>query len=326
MLSDFQSRMDEGVSNIAFHMARQVSLRHDLEHVCLRPYRRLVGPDFWRAIRRFRPDIIHFVPGPTLKCFLMVKALKMACPGARTVMSAAHPAFPAWSKGIIKRLAPDAILAQSPESRKMFAELGFNTRFVLGGVDTDRFVPVSPQARLQLRKKHGVPENDWVALHVGPLKRGRNVLSLNELARDGVKVIVVGSLTVPAQSDVQSELVQGGCVVWHRYFDNIAEVYGLADCYVFPTVDRDNCVETPLSVLEAMSCNLPVVSTRFRALPHMFQDGDGLLFVGNQREMLSAVHSVRSNGVVCRTREKVSPYSWARVGEVVEETYREVTA
>ena len=151
MLSDFQSRMDEGVGNTAFHIARQVSLRHDLEHICLRPLSKLVGPGFWRTVRRFHPDIIHFVPGPTLKSFLMVKALKIACPGARTVMSAAHPAFPAWSKGVIKRLAPDAILAQSPQSRDMFAELGFNTRFLPGAVDTDRFMPVSPQARAQLR-------------------------------------------------------------------------------------------------------------------------------------------------------------------------------
>lgn len=326
MLSDYQSRMDEGVNNIAAHMMEHVGGVHEIRHECLRPYRRLLRPGFWNSVRRVRPDIIHFVPGPTLKSFLLVKALQMVCPKAKTVMSAAHPAFSRRWKSLIRRLAPDLILVQSPESRRMFAEMGFRTWFVPGGVDTDRFLPVTQEAKRQLRMRYGLPPDEFVVLHVGPLKRGRNLLAFRALVEKGVTVLVVGSLTVPSESDVKQELLDSGCTVWHRYFENISEVYGLADCYVFPTLDRDHCVETPLSVLEAMSCNLPVVSTPFRALPHMFQEGDGLIFCRDEAAMLQALRGIRSGSVPCNTRAKVSEYTWDKVGEAIERAYREVVA
>lgn len=324
MFSDFQSRMDEGVNNIAVHMARHAAQYHDIRHECLRPYTHMLGAGFWNSLREYAPDIIHFVPGPTLKSFLLVKALKLSSPRSRTVMSAAHPAFGERAKPLIRRMPPDMMLVQSPESEREFSDMGFRTRFVPGGVDTGKFQPVSPEARRQLRAKYELPADDFVVLHVGPLKKGRNVLALKALVADGVRVVVVGSLTVPHESDVKRDLENAGCVVWHRYFDNIAEVYGLADCYIFPTFDRDNCIETPLSVLEAMSCNLPVVSTPFRALPHMFEEGDGLFFFREVSEMRQAFQAIRANGAFHNTRAKASRYTWDKVGEIVSRAYCEV--
>ena len=62
---------------------------------------------------------------------------------------------------------------------------------------------------------------------------------------------------------------------------NIEEVYALSDCYVFPTppMNKINSIEIPLSVLEAMACNLSVITTKFGALPKVFEEGDGLIFV-----------------------------------------------
>ena len=36
---------------------------------------------------------------------------------------------------------------------------------------------------------------------------------------------------------------------------------------MFSTVDPKACIETPLSVLEALSCNIPVITTKFGSLP-----------------------------------------------------------
>ena len=65
-----------------------------------------------------------------------------------------------------------------------------------------------------------------------------------------------------------------------EYITHLEEIYALSDCYVFPTTDRRYCVEMPLSVLEAMSCNLPMLTTRFGALPGVFEEASGLIVRG----------------------------------------------
>jgi len=62
-----------------------------------------------------------------------------------------------------------------------------------------------------------------------------------------------------------------------EYVPNIEEIYNLADCYVFPTFKRHNCIDMPLSVMEAMACNIPVISTKFGGLPKIFKEGNGLI-------------------------------------------------
>jgi glycosyltransferase involved in cell wall biosynthesis len=73
-----------------------------------------------------------------------------------------------------------------------------------------------------------------------------------------------------------------------------------------------------------MSCNLPVVSTRFGALPRIFDDGDGLFFADGRQDLVEAVGRVRAGSVQSRTRAKVLPYSWAHVVERLAAAYGEL--
>jgi glycosyltransferase involved in cell wall biosynthesis len=74
----------------------------------------------------------------------------------------------------------------------------------------------------------------------------------------------------------------------------------------------------PLSVLEAMACNLPVVTTRFGGLADCFADGDGFRFVDSAARIAGSVESVRDE--VSRTREKAAPYTWSGVvGQLLSE-------
>lgn len=325
MVSDYMGIKDEGVRNTAFYLARELTQDHELLHVCLMPRWSLLKPGFWKRVGAFKPDLIHFVPGPTFKSFLLVKAFKRCYPPARTVMSAAHPAVSPLFRRFIPWVKPDLVLTQSPESQAMFSRLGCATRFLPGGVDTAKFVPVSRETQLQLRRKYGIAEDKWVVMHAGPVQVGRNLRVFNRLqAEAGIQVLIIGSLSVPADRKIYHSLVKGGCLVWHRYLENMAEIYALADCYVFPTLNRDNSIEMPLSVMEAMACNLPVLSTRFRALPHVLTPGDGLSFIAGESELVAEVLRQKRDGVSARTREKVSGFTWKAAAARLELIYDEV--
>lgn len=60
-----------------------------------------------------------------------------------------------------------------------------------------------------------------------------------------------------------------------------------------------------MSVLEAMSCNLPVISTRFGALTRVFSEDNGLFFVGNN-EFDQIIKKIKNDNIEIKTREKFS--------------------
>jgi glycosyltransferase involved in cell wall biosynthesis len=191
-------------------------------------------------------------------------------------------------------------------------------------VDVGRFVPASPARKRRLREKHGIARDRLVILHVGPLIRRRHVELLAGLQNVERQVMIVGRM--PVDQQVHKALLEAGCIVLTEYVEHIEELYALADCYVFPTppAHRGASIEMPLSVLEAMSCNLPVFTTRFGALPRAFDEGEGLVFVDSDDDLAGELHRV-VNGLEPRTRDKVLLYSWDSVVDSLGGIYEEIS-
>lgn len=143
--------------------------------------------------------------------------------------------------------------------------------------------------------------------------------------QEDTEVLIVGSTTIKKEMKAYNELKKLGFKIIDEYIHNIEEIYGLADCYVFPTFSENYCVEMPLSVMEAMSCNLPVITTRFRALPRIFEEGDGLFFVDNEDEIFEKIEELKSNDKLkVETRKKVLKYSWTNVVNQLTAIYSRV--
>lgn len=47
--------------------------------------------------------------------------------------------------------------------------------------------------------------------------------------------------------------IRGNITIIDTYLRNVQEVYQLADVYLFPVQEIENCIDIPLSVLEAAS-------------------------------------------------------------------------
>ena len=229
-------------------------------------------------------------------------------------------------------IKPDLILVQSDEMEHMFKSMKCRTEFLpMGGVDIEKFNPNLKKIKDELREKYRVDKNKFVILHVGSIKKGRNVLLLKNLQEKDVnnQVIIVGAVSTGTNQEVLYQLEKAGCIVWKKYFEHIEEIYTISDCYVFPVVlKKDNMgrvsadsIEMPLSVLEAMSCNLPIISTRFGGLSRAFYEGDGLFFVDGEDDFAATLENIRCDILTVKTREKVLPYSWESIGKKLEEIY-----
>ena len=255
---------------------------------------------------------------------MLLRIFKARCPGAKIVVSALQPPLGAGlARTVMCRLKPDLVLVQAEATERLVQRLSCGTAFLLNGVDTARFSPALADRKKAFRSKYSVAQEKFVVHHVGSIKENRNLLVFREIqAQKDVQVIIVGNTTFAAEGRVCTVLKESGCIIWRTYFENLEEIYRLADCYVFPAIDKSSCIEMPLSVLEAMSCNLPVISTRFGALTRLFpRDGSGLIFAHTAPEMITAIGEVR-RGLDVKNRERVTSYSWEGVGKQLQEVYR----
>jgi glycosyltransferase involved in cell wall biosynthesis len=101
--------------------------------------------------------------------------------------------------------------------------------------------------------------------------------------------------------------------VLEGYQPRVEELYRLADCYVFPPVSTDHAIAMPLSVLEALASDLPVVSMRFGALAERFENSEALKLVDTPQELVQEALKPRAGPP--DSRRLVQSYSWEAIGE-----------
>ncbi|MDM7999868.1 MAG: glycosyltransferase family 4 protein [Dehalococcoidia bacterium] len=325
-------RLDEGIARVAHELASGLAKHHEVLTLfslgdvvetenLVRITSNRIGLDLrLRArIRSFRPDVIlYIVRGPATPAALLfgkilgsywqAAAVAILAPQTRSLRSG-------WARKCAAFLNPGLILTTSTTDRTEFSRVGCPAEFVPLGVNVDAFTPATQDVKRALRHKYGLPEGQFVVLHVGHIQQGRNIGALGCLQKSDTQVLVAASTFSQANASLARQLQAQGVRFLNQYFDRVQEMYQLADVYVFPTVSEEACIGQPLSVLEAMACNLPVVSTKFGGLPDLFPvDGDGLYYADSPSDIAAKTVYVREHlsSIQPRTRELVKPYSWER--------------
>jgi glycosyltransferase involved in cell wall biosynthesis len=194
---------------------------------------------------------------------------------------------------MMRALGPDLILTQAHDTEQFYQSLGLQTHYLPNGVDTRRFAGVSRDERARLRRQYELPATRRIVLHVGHLKRRRNVTDLTILQDSDTQVLIVTSPTTQPDPGVREELEQAGVLVWSHYLPRIEELYQMADVYVFPVDDREHCIEMPLSVMEAAAVGLPIVSKAFGALPRIYPERSSFLYYYYSAELPKLVRQIQ---------------------------------
>lgn len=294
--------------------------------------REMFRKDCLLKLRRFAPEIVHYLHGPTIRSLMILEGLKLLL-GSETkiIVSATRPYFSKYSRWAIPFLRPDLVLTQSTPFEAFFKGKGCKVNFMPNGVDCNKFDIVSKSEKRALRQKLSLPEDKIIVLHVGHIKTNRELDIFKKVQQiDSLQVVIVGGTTEKSDENVKQDLQRSGVLVFHEYFEDISIIYKASDLYVFPIKDTgDNLPDTynqvgaidlPLSALEAMACNLPVVTTPFGALPRLFNQGSGLHYVEDEEDIIACVKNFSYENV-CRTREIVLPYDWGQIVSRIETEY-----
>lgn len=320
ILGSYSNRLDEGMANVSYYIYE--NLRLEYATVSLLNVQNVFSLRFWRDILAARPNIIHFCPGPTPRGLLLVKLIRLIS-GSRSVVSATQPILPKYFKIIARLLRPDIVIVQSRKSENLFKGMNYKTAFIPNGVDTDKFMPVNCERKIELRMKFGFDEKDFIILHIGALRNARNQKALLQLTDEKVLLVLSTNKSSPSDAAELKRFVKSNFTIWTEYFPNIHELYSIADVYIFPVFEELGSIEIPLSVLEAMSCNLPVISTRYGGLSTILEEGEGLFFIDRQEQIPELVSEIKRGNYKIDTRKKIEPLSWKNIVKEMSYVYED---
>lgn len=320
LVGDMSGNIDEGMKKVTYNIYTELSKNNKV--IVVKPLELIRNKT---KINEFNPDIIHYITGPSIFSFFLLKIGAFGLKKVKTVVSISHPQklFP---KYFITLLKPNMAIVQSDDMHKFFSNLGINTAKICNGVDLKSFSPVDSRQKSYLRSKYGIDDDKFVILHVGNIRDGRNLYPLIKLAKTSeFQVVVVASTTIKKDVKLYNDLVASNILVIDYYVENIAEIYNLSDLYLFTVRKRPFAIEVPLSVMEALACNIPVITFPFAGLDCFFRERDGLYFVDSDDEMVQIVnqlyHISIENKINLIPRDIVSGYSWGMVATQIQSTY-----
>lgn len=142
-------------------------------------------------------------------------------------------------------------------------------------------------------------------VYVGRVTKEKGMRELITASGDlpGKEFIVVGprdddSITFPQDSNIT--------VMGKKPHEEAVEIMKQSDVLVLPSYSEG----FPLSVLEAMSCGLPIIATNVGSIPDMIGSSGGVLTeIGNSLQIVEAIKTLENK----KTREKMSAYNIEKV-------------
>ena len=274
--------------------------------------RGLISAALKEELDRFGPDVIIYVPTAcaTLGALVRHRRLALMADVPCALLSLQSREYPFLIRRcVLPRLRPWRMIVLSHSAAHSYRAVGFNVVETRPGVDMERFRPSTGAERGGLRQLLGLDDDLPIALHVGHLAAYRNLEQLESLARSGHwRVVMVASTANPPDPEIRASLERAGVVVRREFVTHIENYYRAADLYVFPVCHGSGAIEFPLSVLEAMACDLRIVTTPFGALPEHFVDGGGLCYVEGNLPIGDAAMRVSNEQVA--TRAMLSEFTW----------------
>jgi glycosyltransferase involved in cell wall biosynthesis len=327
---------DEGMKNIAILLLNQLEKNKDVLSITnhtnnvegfdikkVRLNKLFINHELRKSVADFAPDVILYLPESsiTFNSFIRAKSLKLMHRSSRVaILGVKCREYNAVQKGLIKCiLKPDLLFLLSRPGEKSFTAESLFVKVLPPAVDSRRFAPVTEEEKYRIRSAFNIKPNRWVALHVGHVRSTRNIQCLMDIQDiEGVQVVVVDSTSTPTEDPLLMQLVKKGMLVIREFQPDIADIYNMSDIYIFPVLNRIAAIDMPLSVLEAMSCNLPVITSRFGTLVERFEEDPFFRYFKSPGELVDIVKSTMTlNNRENRNREKVSQFSWEKFSEEV---------
>jgi glycosyltransferase involved in cell wall biosynthesis len=202
----------------------------------------------------------------------------------------------------------EAFSAISPEIASEWTSSGIpqnKVHLIPNSVDTTRFLPVDPAQKFRLRHKLDLPYSAIIAVYTGRLVSYKGLPLLLKVWKEIsckhenslLLLAGTGGLDIHnCESELREYVKTNGLEHAIRFLGavrNVSEYLQAADLFVFPS-END---AFPSSVVEAMACALPVITTPVGALKTIVSDRETGLIIqpGNHPQLFEALDVMLSD-------------------------------
>lgn len=308
LIKKIKSKDTTDVYVVTYERSSKLSDRH------INANKLLLNRELISIIRKRKEEVLYIpFPARSIATSLRIFILSLFSSKGLRVIWVQKSSLNFLSKMLI-RLSCAKIVVLSRDSKDHFSKVLKADRifYLKTGVDTKKFAPVSPEVQKFLKRKYSLDPERPVVLHVGHLKQGRNMAQLLKLDPNNQILIVLSTLFKNDADEELRDLFMNvpNVFIIEEYLPDIQEVYQLSDVYFFPVVNSGNCIDVPLSCLEAASCNKPIVTTAYGEMKE-FSGKDGFFFIDSfDKERLNQLIREGLNAVNTDVRSSIIEYDW----------------
>ena len=319
---------DEGIKKFSQELYKMLRRRSDIEvkkilinKMSFVPRKTFFSSLLRKELRREDPDIVIYIPraSATMMSLFRSYLLQRYHPRSRKVLfSLQCRELPDFASRLFNSSfrCSLTIFTLEKEYSDYLERIGFRTYLITPGVDHAKFTPISAETKKNLRRKWSLPEKGKVGLHVGHITAGRGLDLLIELKNTiEIEILVVASSAFPPDSKLERKLKEKGIRVIRKYIPPIQELYQAADVYLFTSTHRGAVIDMPLSIIEAMAVNLPVVTFPIGSVKYLNEDQERGFFVAHDREEFFKKTVIALGMDTVSTWEIAKRFDWNRTVE-----------
>lgn len=251
VIGTVNGQVNEGMRNVATHLAREFEKEHRVVYSGLREIPRI-------ACRSSRADVTMIFARASRRVYSLGWLVSRLCPNTWIVL-VQKPEEGFLEKNRRRPLGCHYLSIAEGDMDQLETLPGRQKRVFSVGIDPGKFCPVSKERQRRLKEKYGLDPDRPLVLHVGHCSKGRGLEDFARIHTAQRMVVASGMFEDPKVMEI---LRQAGVKIYKGYLEHVEEVYQMADAYLFPTRSGDYVISVPLSVMEALSCGVPVMGYR----------------------------------------------------------------
>lgn len=234
---------DEGAKVTALNLIRSYKKKYPCDIItininCKLPFdhnnfrlnKLLFNKTFYNNIRFSQHNKILYIPNASITpaTFVRAKLLRFYTGKEVNILSLQPVKYSFPAKIMVSAICPTSVIIQSSILAKKLERLGIKTSILALGVDDKKFRECDRNKKKELRKTYSLDLDNRIVLHVGHIKRSRNIEWLIEVKRrlPDVTILVVGNTTTVQDEEFRILIEKEGLIAMRGYIagciDNIA--------------------------------------------------------------------------------------------------------
>lgn len=248
IISTVNGQVNEGMRNVATHISKAFEKDHEVRYSGLKDVASIIKNSRACDVTMIFARANKLVYWLSRAVTVFSKNLWIVCvqkPDADfTALVRKHPLKANYLTIVEKDL--DEVMVRPGCRKELFSV----------GIKADKFSPVDKARQEKLKGKYGFSPNRPLVIHVGHCSAGRGLEDFAAIS-DADRMVVASGMFENAET--VKTLEDAGVKIHKGYLEHVEEIYQMADVYLFPTHSAEFVISIPLSVMEALSCGVPVI-------------------------------------------------------------------